>query len=119
MNRDLYRFFHFPVNEIHVQDVGIPAARQAHNLEPADPLALTLLGRGYSLLNETITAELLFKDALEVDASYAPAYYYFGLLKIAQGEMDAAEEYLQQAAEFAAGTPMEASADDLLRRYFP
>jgi tetratricopeptide (TPR) repeat protein len=105
-------------NEVFVAEAGIPAARQAIVLRPNDPVALTLLGRGYALLEQPLLAARFYQDALSADAAYGPAYYYFGLLRLAQENHAEAQALLEQAVDLLGDTGVGARAAEVLKRYF-
>ncbi len=71
-------------HELHVLEVGLPAARNAVALAPEDPAALDALGYAHFLTGDLLLAERLLTRAITLAPS-ASAYFHLGLLRAAQG----------------------------------
>lgn len=106
-------------HEVYIDEIAVPAAMQANDLDPEDPEALVLLGRAYFLLEDQISAHSYLQLALENDHGYAPAHLHLALYYLATGENAKAEDHLQQASELGAGTLSGDQAAQLLLQYFP
>jgi tetratricopeptide (TPR) repeat protein len=105
--------------EIEVEDVGLPAARQAVILAEDDPAALTLLGRAYMVLGDGFYPEDYFLQAISLDDSYPDAYLYLGLVYLGRGEMGKAKVEIEIALALGQGTLIGQTAQRVLDRYFP
>ncbi len=73
--------------EVQLEEVGLPAAREAAKLLPSDAAALDRLGYTHYLLGNQILAERFIRDAIEVDGNLASAYYHRGLLALSSGDV--------------------------------
>ncbi len=102
-----------------VESIGLHAARQALLLDADDPIALDLIGYGYYLLNDMVTAERFLQQALQKDPDYAPAHLHLGLLRIQQGNMLAAQDEILKAVQLAPDTPTATQAERILQQFFP
>ncbi len=105
--------------EIEVEDVGLPAARQAVVLAKDDPAALTLLGRAHMVLGDEFYPEDYFLQAISIDDTYPDAHLYLGLVYLGQGKMEKAKVEIETALELGKGSLMELTAQRVLDRYFP
>lgn len=86
-------------HELHVREVGLPAARNAVTLAPEDPAALDSLGYAHFLTGDLFLAERLLTRALALNPTAAPAYFHLGLLRAAQGRAAEARASLATAAD--------------------
>ncbi len=84
-------------NEIEVEALGLPAARNAAALAPGEAAALESLGHAYYLLGDFPMAERFIVRALQADPLAAAAQLHFGLVLQAQGDWPAARAALQMA----------------------
>jgi len=73
-------------NEYQIEDVALPAARNAVALSPDHPSALDALGYCYYLLEDFNYAESFLLQAIRIDPSFALGQYHLGLLRSYQGE---------------------------------
>ncbi len=103
---------------VSVQDVGLPAARQAVLLAPNDPAALDVMGWTMASLSDFASAERFLHQAVERDATYAPAQLHLGQLYLQQGNLDRAYAYLKRAAELSGQAQVGEIARRLLRQYY-
>jgi tetratricopeptide (TPR) repeat protein len=106
-------------NELYLDEIGIPAARQALILAPDDPRAMTLLGRAYALSGEEVLAARFFEQAIAIDTDYGPAYTFYGLMLVTMGEGTKAQSYLQEAVALQGTIGAGAKAQEALDRFFP
>jgi superkiller protein 3 len=106
-------------NEIYVEDVGLPAARNAVILAPEDPEALVLMGRAHYLLEEWSLAQRFFERAIEADPDYAPSHLHLGLLFLTIGKNFNAHSELSLAISLAPDSSTADQAQRLLALYFP
>jgi len=104
---------------VDVSTVGIPAARRAILLSPRDPGNPDLLGQALLWQGDTISAERFFKQSLEVDPKYAPAFLHLGMLFLQKGEPDLANQMLTRAAELDPDGPFGIQALRQLELYLP
>jgi tetratricopeptide (TPR) repeat protein len=105
--------------DIQVEEVGLPAARQAVLIAPDDPLSQTLLGRAYMLTGNEHYPVRFFTRALEIDGDYPDAHLYLGMYYLQYGERDTAQKHLELAKELGGEGPIGGLAQDILDRYFP
>jgi len=107
------------LNEIQVQEVGLPAARQAVLENPEDPVALDLIGYAYYVQGDWASALRFLGRALEADPGYAPARLHLGMLYLAREQPAEARRQLEIAVQLAPGTPAALQASEILSVYFP
>jgi tetratricopeptide (TPR) repeat protein len=105
--------------DVQVEEVGLPAARQAVLLAPDDPLSQTLLGRAYLLTGNEHYPVRFFTRALELDSNYPDAHLYLGIYYLQYGEPENARFHLEVAKELDVDGPIGKLAQDILERYFP
>jgi tetratricopeptide (TPR) repeat protein len=104
-------------NETQVMEVGLPAARQAALMAPADPEALDLLGQAYLAAANPVLAERFLKEAIALDPAFAPAAYHLGVLYLTIGSVRQARDQLELTMRMAPGTPLADLADQLIQNY--
>jgi tetratricopeptide (TPR) repeat protein len=63
------------------------------------PMSLSLLGSAHVRLGEKEDAKEAFRKAIELDESYAEAYFNFGLLLADDGKNEEAEVFLRKATQ--------------------
>jgi tetratricopeptide (TPR) repeat protein len=73
-------------NEFQIEDVALPAARNAVALSPDNPAALDALGYCYYLLEDFNYAETFILQSIQINPSFALGQYHLGLLRNYQGE---------------------------------
>lgn len=105
-------------NNVAVHDLGLPAARQAVLLAPNDPAALDTLGLVLTYLGDFATSERFLQQALEKDATYAPACLHLGQLYLQQQDANQAYSYLKRALDLAGEDQVGQTAKRLLKRYY-
>jgi superkiller protein 3 len=102
-----------------VQETGLPAARVAVQLDDQDPANLDVLGQVLLELEDQQNAIRLYNRALEVDPTFAPAYYHLGILYSAMDNPDKAIYYLQQVLVYSNNPAIRDQAERLLATYLP
>jgi tetratricopeptide (TPR) repeat protein len=105
--------------EYQISPVGLPAARRAVALDPANPASLDEFGQVFLLLRDFTNAERLFRRAVEVDPYYAPAHVRLGLVYALRGEDNRAYDTWTQVQSMAPGSPAADHAQRLIKSYFP
>jgi tetratricopeptide (TPR) repeat protein len=105
--------------DVQVEEVGLPAARQAVLLSPDDPLSQIILGRAYMLIGNEHYPVRFFTRALELDSNYPDAHLYLGMYYLQYGERENARLHLEKARDFGGDGPIGTLAQDILERYFP
>ncbi len=73
--------------EIELNEIGLPAARQALVLQPRSAAALDRLGYTHLLLGNWTLAERFLVDAIQTDSDLASAHYHLGLLRLTDGDL--------------------------------
>jgi len=101
-----------------IRTVGLPAARQAVLLAPDNPGALDSMGLTMLKLGDDASAERFLQQALEKDATYAPANLHMGQLYLKQDDMGQAYLFLKHAADLAGSNPVGLTARRLLSQYY-
>ena len=102
-----------------VEEVGIPAARQALALAPDTAASYDLLGWTYLAAANISLAEENFRAALRLDPDYALAHLHLGMAYLQTNEMDAAREHLSRAQSLDPEGAQGQAAANLLALYFP
>lgn len=106
--------------EYHLQDIALPAARQALLLDKEDPASLDLMGQVYIRLDDPLSAERFLLQALQVDPGYAQARLHLGFVYLLKGDYKNAREQLTLARTLASpDTAVSDQAGRLLQSYFP
>jgi tetratricopeptide (TPR) repeat protein len=105
--------------EVQVKETGIPAALKAVELGGKDAATLTLVGRGFMLLDDHTNAERYFVDALALDQNYAPAHLNLGILYLNTGRSEQAQSHLQAAVLLDGDGASGSQAQQILSEYFP
>jgi tetratricopeptide (TPR) repeat protein len=101
-------------NEIHVSDVGVPAAEQAVILAKDDSTSQDLLGWLLLLDKRYPEAERILLRALELDPKNASAHLHLGMLYLEKDKRDLAFSHFVAARDL--GNP---DAQQILNQYFP
>ena len=86
-------------NEIEVQTLGLPAARNAFVLKPDDPAATDTLGYAHLLLGNLHLADRLLWRAINLEPHRAASQLHLGLLRQAQGDLIRARASLKMAIQ--------------------
>ncbi|HNE05269.1 MAG TPA: tetratricopeptide repeat protein [Anaerolineales bacterium] len=105
-------------NNVHAEDVGIPAAQQAYTLSPNDPASLDALGYAYLSTGRYASAELAFSQAIEISAQYYPAHIHLAMNYLAQGNRAAAFNVLTYVRDADGAGVYAETAKQLLDKYF-
>lgn len=106
-------------NGVHVEDVGLPAAQQAVDLSPEDPLALDILGWTQLSLGKFYTAEQTLFSALALAPDYASAHLHLALVYLQTGDRTAAYAHLRRVMETDPNGVSGRQAEMILKQYFP
>jgi predicted Zn-dependent protease len=104
--------------DIRLDEIGLPAARQAVLLDDEDPISNLLLGRCYLQVGNTDMAERFMWQAVQLSPDYAEARYFLGLLFLNQGNQTAAQEQLNLAYQLAPTDSIGLQALQVLEQYF-
>ena len=104
--------YNFELNEI-----GLPAARQAVLLAPRAAAALDVMGQILLRLGDYLNAERFFLRSLRADADYAPVHLHLGWLYILQDEGALAKGHLAAVLVLAPNTQDADHAQRLLEDY--
>lgn len=106
-------------NSVDLAGTGLPAARRlvelAHNDWQADDIAGQILMENA----DTIGAEALLKQAIELDPTQAAPALHLAILYLQTGNRSPAYSYLNQAKVFDPDGPYGWQAKRLLEQYFP
>jgi tetratricopeptide (TPR) repeat protein len=104
-------------NEVQIEEIGLPSARQATLLSPRDPEAFDLLGQAYFAVGNPLLAERFLIYAVSLDQEFASARYHLGVLYLTLGSVDQAREQLELVMAMAPETPLAEQASSLIRIY--
>ena len=96
---------------------ALPAARLAVRFGPENPANIDLYGQVLLALEDEMNALRLYLRALELDPSYAPAYYHLGILYSARDDADQAVYYLSKAVQYSRNPALTDQAQRLLSAY--
>jgi tetratricopeptide (TPR) repeat protein len=106
-------------NEIKVQAVGLPAARNAVVLNPEDPAAIDALGYAHLLLGDIHMAERLIWRAVNIQPNRAASQLHLGLLRQFQGDPIRARAAFRSAILIDPEGPAGQLAERFLSRSYP
>ena len=109
-------------NNIKVEEVGLPAARQAVLLDPESPAATLMLGRAYLLTENALLAERFFAKTIQLDPQMAAPHLYLAIIYLNQENREPAKPHLLEALTLAEADGDQAIADQaekFLNLYFP
>jgi tetratricopeptide (TPR) repeat protein len=73
--------------EIELDEIGLPAARQAVMLQSRNAAALDRLGYTHFLLGNRALAERFLVEAIQTDGNLASAHYHLGLMRLSDGDL--------------------------------
>jgi tetratricopeptide (TPR) repeat protein len=106
-------------NYLEVREIGLPAARQALSLAPANPDMLDLMGLVLLQLGDEIGAERFLQRALQMNPVHAGAHLHLGQLYLNQANVKQAASHLRQARDSAGKNQPEIAiiATRLLEQY--
>jgi len=88
---------------IQVQDLGIPSARTALQLDPQNADLQSLMGWGLLTSGDLVNAEQFLRKAIELDPGNATAFYYLGVLYLQGQKTGDANQAFKRAVEFSEG----------------
>jgi len=109
-------------NNLKVEEIGLPAARQAVLLDPKSPAATLLLGRAYLLAENALLAERFFAKTIQLDPQMAAPHLYLAIIYLNQENRQPAKPHLIEALSLAEANGDQAIADQaekFLNLYFP
>jgi tetratricopeptide (TPR) repeat protein len=102
-----------------VEDVGLPAARKAVDLNEEDPQALDMLGWTLALLERYDQAQNALERALRLDSELAQGHLHLGIVDMQMDDWESARDHLQQAHNLDPDGQVGKQAQVLLNQYFP
>ena len=102
-----------------VKELGLPAARLAVQLDDQNPEILDNMGQVLLNLDDEMNAINFFHRALEVDSSYAPAYFHLGIIYSSQENIDLTVYYLQQVLYYSDNLSLIDRTERLISNYLP
>jgi tetratricopeptide (TPR) repeat protein len=99
-------FAQFSLNhEYQIEELGLPASRNAVVLSGGDPAAVDALGYGHLLRGDLLLAERLILQALHGEPGRAQTLYHLGLLRIHQGDAQAGLAAFRAAVQLDPDSP--------------
>ncbi len=101
-------------NNVHITDIGVPAAQKAVVLAQTDPTSLDVLGWLLTLGSRYVEAERTLVHALELDPKSASAHLHLGMLYLQTNERILAYDHFVQARDLG-----NEEAKTFLDQYFP
>lgn len=104
---------------VQVEEVGLPAARQAASLAPQDAQALDALGWTLLLLEQPAEARYHLARALNLEPDLASAHLHYGMAALLQNDRTAAYQHLLRARALDSDGAVGEQAQALLSQYFP
>jgi tetratricopeptide (TPR) repeat protein len=106
-------------NYLEMREIGLPAARQALTLAPANPDMLDLMGLVLLQLEDEIAAERFLQRALQINPAHASTHLHLGQLYLNQAKLPQAAAHLRQARDSAGESQLEVGiiATRLLEQY--
>ena len=102
-----------------VKELGLPAARLAVQLDDENPKNLDVLGQVLLELDDEMNALRVFKQAVEIDPEYAPAYFHLAILYSARDDRERTVYYLNRVLETGDNIALLDQAERLLSKYIP
>ena len=106
------------VNQMQLQDVGLPAARTALALTSNGAPALDLMGRVMVGLEDMVSAERFLQQAIEKDDHFAAAQLHLGQLYLQENQPEKAYTPLTLASQSAGSDAETGMLAKRLDRYF-
>ena len=104
--------------DLKLEEIGLPAARQAVLLDDQDPISLMLLARSYLQTGNTAMAERFLLQAARLAPNSAEIHYYLGVVYLNQEKEAAAQEQLTQAYRLEPEGEIGLGALKLIEQYF-
>lgn len=105
-------------NSVQLEEIGLPAARQALALAPTDPGALDAIGYVYLSTGRYASAEEALKLAIEIAPEYFSAHIHLAMTYLAQGNQAAAFNSLTYVRDADNAGVYAEAAQQLLDKYF-
>jgi len=102
-----------------VRELGLPAARLAVQFDDQNPEILDNMGQVLLNLDDEMNAINFFHRALEIDSSYAPAYFHLGIIYSSRENKDLTVYYLQQVLYYSDNLSLIDRAERLISNYLP
>jgi tetratricopeptide (TPR) repeat protein len=106
-------------NNVHVMDIGLPAAQKAAELAPKDPQALDALGWSDLQAGYLNGAQQSFIKAIEISPDIALTHLHLAETYLKKGELASAFDELNLARQLDRSGPTGQMAGQLLAKYFP
>ena len=102
-----------------LEQVGLPAAQTAVELNGEDPLSLDTLGWTLALLERYDEARDTLEHALSLDPGLPQAHLHLGIVALQIDDWQAAKDHFQQARDLDLDGSVGEQAQMLLNQYFP
>lgn len=99
---------------VQVQEIGLPAARQAVILQPNDARNLDVLGWLLLLNGDLNSAERMLSQALDLQPDLASVHLHLGMLYLYKGQNTQAESHLNEVLNLAPQSPLAEMARRML-----
>ncbi|CAG0979652.1 hypothetical protein ANAEL_01669 [Anaerolineales bacterium] len=106
-------------NNVHLEDIGLPAAQKAVDISPNDPSALDALGWSYLASGRYASAEQILLDAVKRFPDQLSAQIHLAMTYLSQGNRSAAFELLKSVQGKDPNGVYGEMAGHLLKQYFP
>ena len=106
-------------HDYHVNEIALPASRQALLLAPEDPASLDWMGQVLLNLGDLVSAERFFSRAIENDPQYAAAHLHLGMLYVLEDQTELAYQALTKTLTLAPETSAGKQAQRLLNSALP
>jgi tetratricopeptide (TPR) repeat protein len=106
-------------NNIHIEDLGLPAAQKAVQFAPEDPFALDALGWLYLMSGRLSNAEQTLSGVVEQFPAHFPARIHLAMTYLAQENRTAAYSELIYIRDVNLNGVDGLFASQLLQKYFP
>ncbi len=104
---------------IHLEDVGLPAAQKAVDLSPDDPQNRDLLGWLLLGVGQPLTAQGILETVVEEQPEFALAHYHLALVYLQIGDRGLALHHLDLAIQYDPQGPTGALAAQVKKQQFP
>ena len=102
-----------------IEQIALPAARQAVVLAPRDSETLDLMAQVLMKQGDLSNAERFLHRALQYQPDFSPAILHLGIVHLSQNNLALAQQEFQQVLLLAPGSPAAEQAQRLLDTYFP
>jgi len=106
-------------NNVHVQDIGLPAARKAVAFAPKEAEVVDVLGWTYAQAGYLDEGRRALQQAIDLAPGLASPHVHLAVIYLRLGANNQALEELKLAVASDRGSPAAQSAVQLLRTYFP